>query len=66
MRHRTRKERYSADYEEMAEHSRRYAYWNPRNLWKRHMKKATARRNRRRPIEDETAYKRLDDPWYYY
>jgi hypothetical protein len=29
------------------------------------LKKVTAKRNRNRPITDETPYKRLDDPWNY-
>lgn len=29
------------------------------------LKKQTARKNRRRPITDETPYKRLEDPWAY-
>ena len=32
---------------------------------KRDLKKQTRIRSRRRSIEDETPYKRLDDPWYY-
>jgi len=33
--------------------------------WKKDLKHSTAGRNRRRPVEDETPYKKLDDPWNY-